>query len=157
MKTVWAPWRIEYITADKEEGCIFCNALADQGDLTLYKGKITMVMMNKFPYNSGHLLIIPKRHLQGLDQLSVEENCDLSLLIKRSVEVMKKVMLPEGFNIGLNMGKAAGAGIEEHLHYHIVPRWNGDLNFITVMDDIRVVPEHMQKTYERLKPHFEEF
>jgi ATP adenylyltransferase len=154
MKTVWAPWRIEYITADKEEGCIFCNALADQGDLTLYKGKITMVMMNKFPYINGHLLVAPKRHISTLDQLEKEEMGDLLQTIEQSVSILKKVMNPDGFNVGLNLGKVAGAGVEEHLHFHIVPRWFGDTNALTVFADVRVIPEHIKSTYSNLKPYF---
>ncbi|MBW1836828.1 MAG: HIT domain-containing protein [Deltaproteobacteria bacterium] len=156
MKTVWAPWRIEYITADKEEGCIFCNALADQGDLTLYKGKITMVMMNKFPYINGHLLVAPKRHISFLNQLEKEEMGDLMQTIEQSVSILKKVMNPDGFNVGLNLGKVAGAGVEEHLHFHIVPRWLGDTNALTVFADVRVIPEHIKSTYSNLKPYFNE-
>ena len=156
MKTVWAPWRIEYITADKEEGCIFCKALADQGDLTLYKGKITMVMMNKFPYINGHLLVAPKRHIASLDQLEKEEMGDLLQTIEQSVSILKKAMNPDGFNVGLNLGKVAGAGVEEHLHLHIVPRWFGDTNALTVFADVRVIPEHIKSTYSNLKPYFNE-
>ncbi|PQP35855.1 HIT family hydrolase [Desulfobacteraceae bacterium SEEP-SAG9] len=156
MKTVWAPWRIEYITADKEEGCIFCKALADQANLTLYKGKITMVMMNKFPYINGHLLVAPKRHIATLDQLEKEEMGDLLQTIEQSVSILKKAMNPDGFNVGLNLGKVAGAGVEEHLHFHIVPRWFGDTNALTVFADVRVIPEHIKSTYSNLKPYFNE-
>ena len=156
MKTVWAPWRIEYITADKEEGCIFCKALADQANLTLYKGKITMVMMNKFPYINGHLLVAPKRHIASLDQLEKEEMGDLLQTIEQSVSILKKAMNPDGFNVGLNLGKVAGAGVEEHLHFHIVPRWFGDTNALTVFADVRVIPEHIKSTYSNLKPYFNE-
>ena len=154
MKTVWAPWRIEYITADKEEGCIFCNALADQGDLTLYKGKITMVMMNKFPYINGHLLVAPRRHISTLDQLDRAEMGDLLATVEQSVGILKAAMKPDGFNVGLNLGKVAGAGIEEHLHFHIVPRWIGDTNALTVFGEVRVIPEHIKATYNNLKPYF---
>lgn len=155
MKTMWAPWRMEYILEDKEEGCIFCRALSDQNNLTLYKGKITMVVMNKFPYINGHLLVAPTRHLSLLEQLGKSEMGDLLETVEKSVGILKKVMNPDGFNVGLNLGKVAGAGVEEHLHFHIVPRWFGDTNALTVFADVRVIPEHLQATYNNLKPDFD--
>ncbi len=155
MKTMWAPWRIEYILGNKEEGCIFCKALSDQDDLTLYKGKVTMVIMNKFPYINGHLLVAPTKHISGLDQLSKDEMRELLVTVEQSVGILKQVMRPDGFNVGLNLGKVAGAGIEEHLHFHIVPRWLGDTNALTVFADVRVIPEHLKTTYNNLKPYFD--
>jgi len=154
MKTMWAPWRMDYILTEKDGNCIFCEALSTADDLTLYKGKITMVMMNKFPYINGHLLVAPVRHLSGLDQLKKNEMGELLATVDRSVEILKQVMSPDGFNVGLNLGKVAGAGVEEHLHFHIVPRWFGDTNALTVFADVRVIPEHIKATYENLKPHF---
>lgn len=155
MKTMWAPWRIEYILKDKEEGCIFCKALeAPNDDLTLYKGKRTMAVMNKYPYINGHLLVAPKRHLSSLQELEKEEMSDLMALVERSVAIIKEVMNPDGFNVGLNLGKVAGAGVEEHLHFHIVPRWFGDTNALTVFADVRVIPEHIDITCRNLAPHF---
>ena len=154
MKTMWAPWRMEYIQAEKEDRCIFCDALSLSDDLTLYKGPDTMVMMNKFPYINGHLLVAPIRHLSGLDQLSKKEMGEMLATVDRSVEILKQVMNPDGFNVGLNLGKVAGAGVEEHLHFHIVPRWFGDTNALTVFADVRVIPEHLKATFENLKPHF---
>jgi len=154
MKTMWAPWRIEYILDNKEEGCIFCRALSDQDDLTLYKGKVTMVIMNKFPYINGHLLVAPIRHISGLNQLSPDEMRDLLVIVEQSVGILKQAMRPDGFNIGLNLGKVAGAGVEEHLHFHVVPRWFGDTNALTVFADIRVIPEHLETTYNNLRPYF---
>ena len=154
MKTMWAPWRMEYILAEKEERCIFCDALSQNDDLTLYKGPDTLVMMNKFPYINGHLLVAPRRHLSGLTQLNKHEMGELLATVDRSVEILKRVMTPDGFNVGLNLGKVAGAGVEEHLHFHIVPRWLGDTNAFTVFADVRVIPEHIKATYENLKPHF---
>ncbi|MDX2502711.1 MAG: HIT domain-containing protein [Deltaproteobacteria bacterium] len=154
MKTMWAPWRMEYILAEKEDRCIFCDALSLSDDLTLYKGPDTMVMMNKFPYINGHLLVAPIRHLSGLDQLSKKEMGEMLATVDRSVEILKQVMNPDGFNVGLNLGKVAGAGVEEHLHFHIVPRWFGDTNALTVFADVRVIPEHLKATFENLKPHF---
>jgi ATP adenylyltransferase len=151
---MWAPWRIDYIQAEKQEGCIFCDALAETDDLTLYKGKDTMVMMNKFPYINGHLLVAPARHISSLEQLSKHEMGELLATVERSVSILKKVMQPDGFNIGLNLGKVAGAGIEEHLHFHIVPRWFGDTNALTVFAELRVIPEHIKATFNNLKPYF---
>ena len=155
MKTMWAPWRMEYILADKEDGCVFCDGLLKNDDLTLYKGNDTMVMMNKFPYINGHLLVAPVQHLSALDQLGKRQMGELLATVERSVDILKKVMKPDGFNVGLNLGKVAGAGVEEHLHFHIVPRWFGDTNALTVFADVRVIPEHIKATYENLKPHFE--
>jgi len=155
MKTMWAPWRMEYILGGKDEGCIFCRALSDQDNLTLYKGNVTMVVMNKYPYINGHLLVAPTRHLSFLDQLRKNEMGDLLETVEKSVGILKKVMNPDGFNVGLNLGKVAGAGVEEHLHFHIVPRWFGDTNALTVFADVRVIPEHLQATYNNLKPYFD--
>jgi ATP adenylyltransferase len=155
MKTMWAPWRMEYILADKEAGCVFCDGLLKNDDLTLYKGNDTMVMMNKFPYINGHLLVAPVQHLSALDQLGKRQMGELLATVERSVGILKKVMKPDGFNVGLNLGKVAGAGVEEHLHFHIVPRWLGDTNALTVFADVRVIPEHIKATYENLKPQFD--
>ena len=164
MKTMWAPWRMEYILNDKEDGCIFCAALKDQDELTLFKGEVTLVTMNKFPYINGHLLVAPRRHVSALDQLErfrsqderrkAGEMGDLMATVEQSVGILKAVMKPDGFNVGLNLGKVAGAGVEEHLHFHIVPRWFGDTNALTVFADVRVIPEHIKATYNNLKPHF---
>ena len=154
MKTMWAPWRIEYILSDKGKQCIFCAALADQDELTLYKGRVTMVTMNKFPYINGHLLVAPIRHIAALDQLETSEMGALLATVEQSVSILKKIMQPDGFNVGLNLGKVAGAGVEEHLHFHIVPRWFGDTNSLTVFGEVRVIPEHIKATYKNLKPHF---
>ena len=151
---MWAPWRMEYILAEKEDRCIFCDALSQNDDLTLYKGPDTLVMMNKFPYINGHLLVAPIRHLSGLDQLNKHEMGEILATVDRSVEILKQVMNPDGFNVGLNLGKVAGAGVEEHLHFHIVPRWFGDTNALTVFADVRVIPEHLKATCDNLKPHF---
>jgi ATP adenylyltransferase len=156
MKTMWAPWRMEYILGDKEKGCIFCKALSEQDNLTLYKGKQTLVVMNKFPYINGHLLVSPIKHISTLDQLSNSEMGTLLKTVEQSVGILKKVMNPDGFNVGLNLGKVAGAGVEEHLHFHIVPRWFGDTNALTVFADVRVIPEHLITTYNNLKPYFDE-
>ncbi|MFO7962412.1 MAG: HIT domain-containing protein [Desulfobacterales bacterium] len=154
METMWAPWRIEYILGEKEGECIFCAALGEKDDLTLVKGPDVMVVMNKFPYINGHLLVAPVQHVSSLDNLSEYHMGRLLSMIDASVGILKTVMKPDGFNIGLNLGRAAGAGVEEHLHFHIVPRWYGDTNSLTVFGEIRVIPEHLKQTYEKLKPHF---
>jgi len=160
MKTLWAPWRMEYILSDQKAGpCIFCpgdNREMDQSRLILYVGELSMVLMNRFPYNNGHLLAAPARHVSGLELLTREERLDLLTTVTLSVEILKKVMNPEGFNVGLNLGKVAGAGVEDHMHFHIVPRWNGDHNYMTVIGEVRVIPEHIEKTYQKLLPHFKE-
>jgi ATP adenylyltransferase len=152
---MWAPWRMEYILGDKENGCIFCKALSEKDNLTLYKGKETLVVMNKFPYINGHLLVAPVKHISTLDQLSKGKMGDLLKTVEQSVGILKKIMNPDGFNVGLNLGKVAGAGVEEHLHFHIVPRWFGDTNALTVFADVRVIPEHLVTTYNNLKPCFD--
>jgi ATP adenylyltransferase len=154
MKTMWAPWRIEYILGEREEGCVFCNALTERGDLTLFSGRHTLVLMNKYPYINGHLLVAPVRHVAALDELSRQDMGLLLATVEQSIAVLKKVMRPEGFNVGLNLGRVAGAGVEEHLHFHIVPRWSGDTNALAVFADVRVIPQHIRETYEMLKPHF---
>ena len=155
MKTMWAPWRMEYILSEKADQCIFCEALTQQGELTLYRGDTTMVMMNKFPYINGHLLVSPTKHIPTLDLLDKDQMGDLLLTVQRSIDILKKAMNPDGFNVGLNLGRVAGAGVEEHLHFHIVPRWSGDTNALTVFADVRVIPEHIKATYSNLKPLFE--
>ena len=161
MKVLWAPWRMEYILSGKEEaGCIFCpgdNRSQDQARLILFVGSLTLVIMNRFPYINGHLLVAPVRHVPDLESLTEKETLDLLLMVRRSIEVLKKVMRPEGFNVGLNLGSVAGAGVEAHLHFHIVPRWNGDTNYMSVLGEVRVIPEHIVETYGKLLPHFRKF
>lgn len=156
MKTMWAPWRIEYIRREKEKDCIFCKAVSGKDDLMLYKGQAAMVVMNRFPYTNGHLLVSPVRHLATLHQLTKAEMGDLLKTVEQAVGILRNVMKPDGFNVGLNLGKVAGAGVEEHLHFHVVPRWFGDHNAITVLGDVRVIPEHIRATYNNLKPHFDD-
>jgi ATP adenylyltransferase len=131
-----APRRIEYVLGEKEKGCVFCKALSNSDELTLFKGAETLVVMNKYPYNNGHLLVAPVRHIAALDELSLQEMGVLLATIEQSVAALKKAMRPEGFNVGLNLGKIAGAR-EEHLHFHIVPRWSGDTNAPGVFADVR--------------------
>ena len=154
MKTMWAPWRMEYVQRERSGGCVFCEAVSNHEGLTLFKGERVMVVMNKYPYINGHLLVAPLRHISALDQLTRDEMGDIMATIERSVGILKQVMSPEGFNVGLNLGKVAGAGVETHLHFHIVPRWVGDVNALTVFGEVRVVSEHLQNTFQNLKPYF---
>jgi ATP adenylyltransferase len=159
MKVLWAPWRMEYILSHrKEEGCIFCpggDRSRDEDRLILYVDSLSMVMMNRFPYNNGHLLVAPVRHAPDLASLSEDECLSLLVMVRKSIDIVRKVMHPEGFNVGLNLGHAAGAGVEEHLHFHMVPRWNGDTNYMAVFGDARVIPEHLKATYRKLLPYFQ--
>jgi ATP adenylyltransferase len=154
---MWAPWRIEYILAGNSGGCVFCDALSEDAELTLYRNADTMVVMNKFPYINGHLLVAPSRHVSELDALDRHEMGELLTTVDKSIAVLKKAMKPDGFNVGLNIGRVAGAGVEEHLHFHIVPRWFGDTNALTVFAEVRVIPEHLRATYNNLKPHFQAY
>ncbi len=160
MKVLWAPWRIEYVLGQKEPGCPFCPPeikLPDEKRLILYVDEQTLVVMNKFPYNTGHLLVCPRRHVPEMDDLQAEELAALMLTTRTCVRILREALKPDGFNIGINLGKVAGAGIPEHLHIQIVPRWEGDVNFMTVFADVRVVPEHIIATYRKLFPLFEAY
>jgi ATP adenylyltransferase len=157
VESLWAPWRMEYILGKRELYCIFCpegDGHTDEERLILHRGRLIMVMMNKYPYNNGHLLIAPWQHVASLDKLSHEAMTQIMEWLKISTQVLKRTMQPDGFNVGLNLGSAAGAGIETHLHFHVVPRWQGDTNFLTVFADIRSVPEHLKQTYAKLLPYF---
>ncbi len=159
MQALWAPWRMAYILGeDKPDGCIFCLAQDGVGtdDLVLGVGRGSLVMMNKFPYNNAHLLVAPRRHVSRLEALETHELNDLIQLVRQATTALTDLMRPDGFNVGLNLGRAAGAGIEEHLHFHVVPRWNGDTNFMTVLGEVRSVPEHISATKDKLKPYFKD-
>lgn len=143
-----------YIKSAKPQGCIFCRESDMKRDLILYEGKTAFVMMNRYPYVSGHLMVIPYRHTGMLEDLSGDEKREMFDLVSASVEILKKELTPEGFNIGMNLGKAAGAGVEDHLHIHIVPRWVGDTNFMSMVGDIRVIPEDLYKLMNQLLPYY---
>jgi len=159
MKTLWAPWRMEYIlSSEKEDGCILCpgeDRSRDDERLILHVGKRTMVIMNKYPYINGHLLVAPVRHVGGMEDLSEEEMLDLMTMVRTSIGVLRRHMNPDGFNVGLNLGRVAGAGLEDHLHFHVVPRWSGDTNFMAVFGDVRVIPQHIRETYGALRSYFD--
>ncbi len=158
---LWAPWRIQYIKNIKDpkpSGCVFCQAISDKGNerenLILMRDAYVFIIMNRYPYNSGHLMVAPLRHLSELTTLTMDEMCAVMDAVRDSTETLRKVMGAEGFNVGINIGKVAGAGIDEHLHVHIVPRWSGDVNFMPVMADVHVLPELLAQTYDQLKPFF---
>jgi ATP adenylyltransferase len=159
MKVLWAPWRMEYIlNNEKEDGCILCpgeDRSRDAERLILQLGERTMVIMNKYPYINGHLLVCPIRHVGEVEDISDQEMLDMMNMVRASIGVLKEHMNPDGFNVGLNLGRVAGAGLEEHLHFHVVPRWNGDTNFMAVFGDVRVIPQHIQETYRELRSHFD--
>ena len=150
---------MEYIEGktEKAAGCIFDRSpelLHSKKDLILYRNPLTVVLLNRFPYANGHLLVAPSRHVRGLADLSRDENLSLMQMIRDCVTILTNHFSPGGFNIGLNLGATAGAGLAEHLHFHIVPRWQGDHNFMAVLADIRTIPEHIEKTFDRLLPDF---
>ena len=156
MRYLWAPWRMDYILEEKQKGCIFCKKPTERGNeknLILYQGKYAFVMMNKFPYNNGHLMVVPKRHCLDLEALDDKELKELFYLLKASIQVLKSSLHPQGFNIGINIGVVGGAG-EDHIHFHIVPRWTGDTNFMPVIGETKIIPEYLGKTYQKLHSAF---
>ena len=158
---LWAPWRFEYITtADKpsSSGCIFVELPAqgdDRENLILYRGEKAFVIMNRFPYTNGHLMIAPYKHTGELEDLDDDELLEINQLLCSCSRWLKKAYAPEGFNVGINIGKAAGAGIPSHVHWHIVPRWSGDTNFMTTVGDVRVLPQDLHDSYDLLKKTIE--
>ena len=157
MEQIWAPWRIKYIQMAQIEGCILCDKPKENNDALnyiLYRGDKNFVIMNSYPYNPGHLMIAPYRHIANLEELTDEELHEHFNIVSRSIRLLKQVFKPDGFNLGINMGKVAGAGINDHIHTHIVPRWQGDTNFMPVLSDVKVVPEALTETYEKLKGKF---
>ena len=157
MKQLWCPWRIEYILGPKPDACVFClpeHENEDEERLVLHRGKTVFVIMNKFPYNNGHLMVTPFRHVMNICDLTPEESQECMRYLQVCTGILQKAFSPQGVNIGLNIGEAAGAGIREHLHFHLVPRWNGDSSFMAVLDEVRVMPQHLQETYTALKLHF---
>jgi ATP adenylyltransferase len=159
MKQLWAPWRMTYIgQASRGAGCIFCEKIQEKDSreaLVLAQTRHSVVMLNKYPYNNGHLLLAPRRHENDLSNLSGEEYGDLTDALRSAIAIVRKSYNPSGINLGMNLGKCAGAGIEHHLHWHVVPRWEGDNNFMPVIGETRVMPQHLLESYDRLRPHFE--
>ena len=160
MERLWAPWRMQYIEqGDKTQGCIFCLLPPEEKDrenLILHRGKTGFVMLNSFPYNSGHLMVAPYKHVADMYDLADDELLEINHLVRYGVRLLTAAMQPDGFNLGVNLGRTAGAGIVDHIHWHIVPRWNGDTNFMPVIADTRVLPESLQATYDKLRNKIEE-
>lgn len=154
MERLWAPWRLEYVqNADKQDGCIFCAAAAsddDEGQLVVHRGEHAFVLLNKFPYASGHLLVAPYRHGLNFGDLDEAEILEIHRLGAQGLEALAATYAPEGYNLGWNIGRIAGAGIPDHGHLHVVPRWGGDTNFMPVFADVKVIPEHLSATWARL-------
>lgn len=152
MDRLWAPWRINYIKARKDGKCIFCKAaLAKNQDYVIFKGSHSFAMLNTFPYNNGHIMVSPLRHLRDISQLNDLEALDLFSSLNRAKKLLDKIMKPEGYNIGMNIAKSAGAGIAGHLHIHIVPRWKGDINFMPILSDTRVICQSLDELLKLLK------
>lgn len=154
---LWAPWRLKYIeNADKMEGCIFCefpkqDSASDAANLIVHRGELAYIILNAYPYSNGHLMVVPYQHTASLDCFSDREMLEVMQLTRLSVKLLRCAFKPDGFNLGVNMGRAAGAGIADHIHWHIVPRWNGDTNFMPVLADVRVIPESLQVVHQRLR------
>ena len=158
MKRLWAPWRMEYITEEPRPGCLFCRVIEHPDDkdaeLVVWRPAGAVVMLNKFPYNAGHAMVAPAAHKGGLEDLDDAESADLMSALKRTITVLRATLKPEGFNVGANIGRVAGAGMPDHVHLHVVPRWNGDTNFMPVLGEVKVVNEHLTQTAAKLREAF---
>ena len=153
-KPLWAPWRLEYIQqADEQEGCVFCAEAADErgeDSLVVARGEHAFVLLNKFPYSSGHVMVAPNRHVGEFGELTDEEALEIHRLAERAIAALAETYAPQGYNLGWNLGRIAGAGVLDHVHLHVVPRWAGDTNFMPVLGDVKVLPEHLAETRRRL-------
>ena len=158
MERLWAPWRMQYIGGEQRPGCLFDRVIENPDDpdaaLVVWRPEGAIVMLNKFPYNPGHAMVAPLAHKASLEELDDAEMSDLMRAVKRTLGVLRLVMNPDGFNAGVNIGRAAGAGIPDHVHFHVVPRWNGDTNFMAVIDDVKIVNEALDQTAEKLRKAF---
>jgi ATP adenylyltransferase len=158
MEYLWSPWRFDYVSiAAKDTGCIFCTALqkADEPDsLVVYRGQHNFIILNRFPYNNGHLMIAPYEHIANLEEAARPAAEEMMVLTQRVIQTMREVYKPDGFNVGMNLGRIAGAGVDTHYHMHVVPRWSGDTNFMTALSQTRVIPESFETTLSKLKPYF---
>ena len=154
MQQMWTPWRMAYIRREKRPGCIFCEMLEAEDDRTqliLHRGELSFLVLNKYPYNNGHLMSVPYRHVDALEALSAAESAEVMTLAALGVRTLRRSANPHGFNLGINIGKVAGAGVLDHLHMHVVPRWEGDSNFMPVLADVRLIPQDLFETYDELK------
>ncbi len=159
MNALFAPWRLEYISrAEESAGCIFCTLPREDGrdreNLIVHRAKHCFHILNRFPYASGHLMVVPYAHVDDLAQLDTEAFAELHLELLHAQQVMREAFSPHGMNVGMNLGRAAGAGIADHVHYHVVPRWNGDTNFMPVLADVKMIPEHLLATHDRLRQKY---
>ena len=155
MKNLWTPWRYKYIVSDKSGPCIFCLALKSKDDtesLLLHRGKFNIVLLNRYPYSNGHLMIASNEHIASPDLSDQDTLSEMTQLMQGCIRVLKENYKPNGFNIGMNIGRVAGAGIDDHYHLHIVPRWDGDTNFMTVLSEVRLIPQELSEAYDQLKP-----
>ncbi len=165
MERMWSPWRSQYIDAFKEtkedNHCVFCSAVKENIEnvksLVIYKGKDVFTIMNLYPYNNGHLMIVPNRHISAINQITTEEFAEITRQISLATEALTKLYAPHGFNIGANIGKAAGAGIDTHIHFHVIPRWNGDTNFMPVVGQVKVISHDLLETKNNLINIYKEF
>jgi ATP adenylyltransferase len=158
MERLWAPWRMEYVGKEQPSGCLFCGLIENPDDpgaaLVVWRPEGAIVLLNKFPYNPGHVMVAPVAHKPDLADLSDDESAALMHALGRTIKVLRAELNPEGFNVGANIGRVAGAGIPDHVHLHVVPRWNGDTNFMPVLGEVKVINEHLLKTAEKLRPAF---
>ena len=158
MERLWAPWRMQYIGGEQKPGCLFDRVIRDPDDedsrLVVWRPPGAIVLLNRFPYNPGHAMVAPHAHKASLEDLDDPETGDVMRALRRTITVLRSVMNPEGFNVGVNIGRAAGAGIPDHVHFHVVPRWNGDTNFMAVIDNVKVVNEALAQTAEKLRLAF---
>lgn len=157
MERIWSPWRHSYVTRAKDDpDCVFCAAPASESgrQLVVHEGQLAYVILNLYPYNAGHLMVVPRRHIATLALLTPDELSEMARLTQLCEQVLTEAFHPQGINVGMNLGRPAGAGIVDHLHTHLVPRWNGDTNFMTVVGEVRVLPEELPRTAEKLRPIF---
>jgi ATP adenylyltransferase len=162
MDILWTPWRIDYILSKKEPGCVFCKAVHDdpandESNLLLYRGEHCFIIMNLYPYNTGHVMVVPYLHTNDLPRLETATMQEMGDLTQRVVALMKEILKPDGYNLGMNLGRVAGAGIDDHLHQHIVPRWGGDTNFMPVLAETHTMPELLPDTFAKLKARLTDF
>jgi ATP adenylyltransferase len=158
MQHLWTPWRSTYMKAKKEGRCVFCEALAseqDEQELIVHRGRHSFVILNRYPYTSGHLMIAPYAHVSRLNDATLDALNEITSLAQRAEEILAEAYHPDGMNLGMNLGRAAGAGIAEHIHMHMLPRWNGDANFMTSVAGTRIIPESLEESYSKIKQGFE--
>ncbi len=160
MEVLWAPWRMAYIGAPKDPGCIFCTkpvAADRRAALVLASNRQVSVLLNKYPYANGHIMVAPRHHTADLQALGAAEHAALAEMLRETIALVHQEFHPDGVNVGMNLGTAAGAGVADHLHWHVVPRWIGDINFMPLLGEVRVIPEHLQAMHDRLRPLFTRF